>query len=930
MSSLLDEQQQQQQQQQQPQQQTDVFAPPVASDSHMVTQLLTQEHEITNEVALGVSPQDEEPPPQAADLEHQQQADEQQQQQQQLLQLQAQEDPYPLPDNYDDDDLMPLAMEEPSDAVETPPTSTATTTPTFHYPAATRVNGLGLWMSWTRNFKNPQAAFLDLMDNAIDAADVTTDGGKIEVALDDPAQVCAAGIVILNNSHKPIKEIRQILEVYHSTKLKGADSVGENGVGLKQGCAALANLSFIIIRNDDELYLGVLAKKLQREQGVCLPSYLIGRVSDGVHAETMLQKLTAQHPELAVCLGDYGAGNLELGTERMAVHIRHIVNNATWNREPHVFMVILNQLVHANRNAKPAPKPTPGLFGLPEPDPHVEAPDQETEQTEEQYIQQFLNELRDVLPRHYIHIPSNFHFLVDHQHINFEYWQKKLVEMTVFEPKIIKTVSFRNDAYWKEVRHRRPEEWYSINVYLGFDPDRVESSHVAAELRIYSRHSGRLISHVDDARTLLGLTAGGTQFCQGLTIIVDDYDGRLPLNPTKQDLAFGEEEYGESHRDNLYAWIGAVAWSYWKKFFLFCGEEKKILTERIIEAKRGPPFQSAPPPPLRKCQFNRFFSPNDSTWILSKNKSLSIANIKIRSSHKDFGVQPGPHALYRIQRGNLPLDVKSAKLGKQEKKRKRESNGYAAAARAYTGTNNNPIMVDDDIAPAAALAAYSAAVGMQPMRMANASPAAAVVMNRGGVSWTVMNPPGGVIQPAALAAAAATPAQQAQGNNQSAREAKWKQRAKERGQHIRELEAELGRVKENQVNLERRLRQAPRSPGDEGQVSQLQAQISQLKREKIEYSEEKQNWERERIKLQNDLKHSRDALQRALHHEAARSPSRDEGGLEARLRREKSRNSALYKENEALRAQNEALKAQLQIAEQQGKSSPSLEDDEEW
>jgi hypothetical protein len=34
----------------------------------------------------------------------------------------------------------------------------------------TRVDGLGLWRSWTRNFKTKQLALLDLIDNSLDAA----------------------------------------------------------------------------------------------------------------------------------------------------------------------------------------------------------------------------------------------------------------------------------------------------------------------------------------------------------------------------------------------------------------------------------------------------------------------------------------------------------------------------------------------------------------------------------------------------------------------------------------------------------------------------------------------------------------------------------------------------------------------------------------
>jgi hypothetical protein len=68
----------------------------------------------------------------------------------------------------------------------------------------------------------------------------------------------------------------------------------------------------------------------------------------------------------------------------------------------------------------------------------------------------------------------------------------------------------------------------------------------SVSLFVYSRQSGRLIKHSVDGSSVLGLTSSGTQFCQGSTILVDDIHGKLPLNPTKQDLAFGEEANGES------------------------------------------------------------------------------------------------------------------------------------------------------------------------------------------------------------------------------------------------------------------------------------------------------------------------------------------------------------------------------------------------
>ena len=43
-----------------------------------------------------------------------------------------------------------------------------------------------------------------------------------------------------------------------------------------------------------------------------------------------------------------------------------------------------------------------------------------------------------------------------------------------------------------------------------------------------------MVQHEPDARSILSLVAGGTDYCQALTIIVDDIEGYLPLDPTKQ------------------------------------------------------------------------------------------------------------------------------------------------------------------------------------------------------------------------------------------------------------------------------------------------------------------------------------------------------------------------------------------------------------
>jgi hypothetical protein len=63
--------------------------------------------------------------------------------------------------------------------------------------------------------------------------------------------------------------MNEILKLFISSKKDaGSDTIGENGVGLKQSCAALSDLSFVLVKNGrDRFELGILAKALQRDDG---------------------------------------------------------------------------------------------------------------------------------------------------------------------------------------------------------------------------------------------------------------------------------------------------------------------------------------------------------------------------------------------------------------------------------------------------------------------------------------------------------------------------------------------------------------------------------------------------------------------------------------------------------------------------------------
>ena len=222
-----------------------------------------------------------------------------------------------------------------------------------------------------------------------------------------------------------------------------------------------------------------------------------------------------------------------------------------------------------------------------------------------------MDSLKKALPRQYMHVPSTVKVYVDEDLVDFTYWQRRLVELSEFELKIDPTRSV-----WAARDWTNPRSGYTIRVYAGFDPlrlrnvtDRKQKSPL--NLYIYSREAGRLITHFEDARGTLGLTNSGSQYCQGLTILVDDVHGKLPLNPTKQDLAFSEEANGEVHQANLFAWLSGVTRLYYNRHQnKFPKNERRTLL--TAEVKRHlPTIESFQDPnhfmkPLFECAFTRF------------------------------------------------------------------------------------------------------------------------------------------------------------------------------------------------------------------------------------------------------------------------------------------------------------------------------------
>jgi hypothetical protein len=402
----------------------------------------------------------------------------------------------------------------------------------------------------------------------------------------------AKGLVIFNTCENPIRSVEEVLQVYKSTKGSTAEHIGENGVGLKQGCATLADLSFCLTRNNYAYGLGVIAASLQKEAGVCFPSFQF-EIRDELHVvekvEQELVRLARRRPDVGNVIETYGEGDFTVGARRLAAHYDTMSqpnSYGRWGANAYVFGLVIHGLKHSKTisagngsNEEVTVSENLRLRRLAAGD---------TRQ-----VQDFLQQIERELPKQYLHVSHSFEVKVSRRLLSFSYWQRRLVEMTKFEVlvdmqrQVIKMDGKALNVPVNETGLDATRE-YVLPIYVGFDAIRCadDAASKEATLLIHSRECGRLIKRYKDARGELKLVSGSSNFCQGLTIVVDDSGGFLPLNPTKQDLAFGEQGNGEIHHENLISWVGAVAKGYYNYHLKESCNSKRVLSQRVTSMKQ--------------------------------------------------------------------------------------------------------------------------------------------------------------------------------------------------------------------------------------------------------------------------------------------------------------------------------------------------------
>jgi hypothetical protein len=425
------------------------------------------------------------------------------------------------------------------------------------------VNGIGLWNAFAKNFQTSLLAFLDLLDNAVDAVDINAHHDNINnnnnsdddasTPTVEPAYIDIdserGGISLINTCAKEIPALQQIFELY-SSKKGDTPEIGENGIGLKQGCACLSDLCLICTKsNIGTFQLGIIAKSLQTETQVLLPSLVFKSAS--TIREELIVWLNGNEA-IKQTVQQYGdQGDLQDAITRVEYHFIKLQDDYCEN--PNVFGLFL----HKVKQGKGGSSSRSG--GL-------------------------LDELAEDLPHRYLHIPDSVIVTVRGERVRFNYWQIRLVEMTVFNLFVNTSVWLREDDQWSSGGYAPGQK--TFRLYIGFDALRLVDKNLDSNphLYIYSRSSGRKIVKYKDARNVLNIGAGGSTYSQGLTILLDDCQTSLPLNPTKQDTAFANCITGEIFQKNLYTWIRAAVWVYYNWYLKILYHNKKVLLREALRA----------------------------------------------------------------------------------------------------------------------------------------------------------------------------------------------------------------------------------------------------------------------------------------------------------------------------------------------------------
>jgi hypothetical protein len=180
---------------------------------------------------------------------------------------------------------------------------------------------------------------------------------------------------------------------------------------------------------------------------------------------------------------------------------------------------------------------------------------------------------------------------------------------------------------------------------------RSEKPITNCKLYIYSRQAGRLVQKYEDGRQAMHLASSGVDYCQGLTVIVEDLESQLPLKPTKDGIAWSERKGGEAFKKNLFAYAAGAARVFWKEAsFMMPNKMVKKALQKVVAAFAEKQDQTVASTVTPKCMHGADFQEFILSWKIKPSKTdVHIHHQK----HKGVYVEEGSDTLFKLTQDHV-------------------------------------------------------------------------------------------------------------------------------------------------------------------------------------------------------------------------------------------------------------------------------------
>ncbi|GMI10981.1 hypothetical protein TrLO_g9308 [Triparma laevis f. longispina] len=495
-----------------------------------------------------------------------------------------------------------------------PPTSLSTAphkTPSSPASKSKSIHKMGLssqgFIDWlSRIYDSKTAALFDLLDNADDATSKrsTLKSSKwIQIAPKLTQKKTQINCLSIMNGTDPntLLPISSLLSFALSSK-RATSEIGENGVGLKQSVCHLCDSGLVLTRDDKRISIGLLSTKLNKS--------ISDEESDGVIFPRIAFELESVNPSLDEIRRGLTKADEQLGEWRLkewkefcpGIVFEEFIYDSISSSIKNVKQRLQTPL-EVETNTPPESNPEKydskkrynffrvillrlDCYTVEKPDTNddfefgIEAVSKKSSSDDfddwfirdsmktcdfiaEEYAQRYLNTLFSV----HLYAPTSTYLTSgEFETVKPISWHRKMVFLckhTILEDSEVFSHPF--------------------NIYIGYDFERCFTEGESHESLMLTYSRGRLVETDTNFRDTLNLAKSGDTgvYRQGLTVIVDDCNNQLTLNPTKEGMKKENKQ-----RTELLQVISGVVRAYHNLIKRYTSPDKQRFVAELKEAVR--------------------------------------------------------------------------------------------------------------------------------------------------------------------------------------------------------------------------------------------------------------------------------------------------------------------------------------------------------